>query len=402
MRPDPQPLSALPRRQMLLVGLGVFAVSSMSHFRTPLLPEMGAELLMSTGQLGLVTTVFAAGRLVTDLPAGFLVDRLGARRVFVFAGVALLAGGGVFTTAQTPWWILIAAAMLGVASALANTTGMTYFSSVASVERRGRSMAVFSASLLGGQAIGPALGGAIAGLGTWRTAMLVSAILGGTLAVFGALSRAFGWLVTRGSPHDVPGGQVGQTLSPPQRVALYAIPFSTMFMMGSLPQTLVPIIGGSSLGLSSATIGLALGLAGVCRMIGSPTGGWLSDRISRKAVLIPALFCQAAGVAILAVATTVPLWLLSIVLMSLFSFGGAVAATMLADLAGSAKMGRRLGSYRFVGDAGLIVGPVLTALVFERVGQAQAVLMVAGLLVSAAVLAAVVLPETRWQEQGAS
>jgi NAD(P)-dependent dehydrogenase (short-subunit alcohol dehydrogenase family) len=46
-----------------------------SHFRTPLLPDIGAELQMGAADLGLVTTMFAAGRLVTDLPVGHSLVR---------------------------------------------------------------------------------------------------------------------------------------------------------------------------------------------------------------------------------------------------------------------------------------------------------------------------------------
>ncbi|HSK22932.1 MAG TPA: MFS transporter [Egicoccus sp.] len=388
---------ALPRRHMALVGASVFAISVVSHFRTPLLPAIGAELGLAAGRLGLITTTFAAGRLLADLPAGFLVDRLGIRRVFVIAGIALGLGGMAFTMATGAGLVYVAAGLLGMASALANTTGMTYFSTVAGAERRGSAMAVFSASLLGGQAIGPTIGGAIADLGTWRTSMLVAALLGVLLAVLGAASRAFGWFAARrvARPSDTrPDVAIG-ALGPLQRVALYGIPFSSMFMLGSLPQTLVPIIGGDTLGLSTTTIGLALGMGGVVRMVGAPVGGWLSDRISRKGVLVPALFLQAAGVSLLAVATSVRLWLASIVLLSLFSFSGVVAATVLGDLAGGQRMGRRLGSYRFVGDGGLLIGPAVTGLLYQHVGQAPAVLVVSVLLGVVAVLVAVVLPETR-------
>ncbi len=408
--PDTPARRRLPRREMLVVGGGVLFISIVSHFRSPLLPDIGAELAMSTGALGLVTTMFAVGRLLTDVPAGRLVDRLGVRPMFVVAGATLAIGGSMFAGAPASWWILAGAAVLGVSSAIANTTGMTYFSSVASTETRGRSLSAFNAALLGGQALGPMVGGLIAGAATWRTAMLVSGISGAALAALAAAAGILGFRVLQragsGRSSEGPPSGPGQhhraaegreSLLPPlQRTVLYAVPFSTMFMNGSLPQTLVPIIGASTLGLTTASIGLALGLAGLCRIVGSPIGGWFSDRFARKVVLVPALLFQASGVTVLAFSRSVPHWLLAIVLMALFSFAGAVAATMLADLAGARNMGRRLGNFRFVGDSGLIIGPATTAFVFERAGQTPAVLIVAALLTTVAIAAAFVLPETRW------
>jgi predicted MFS family arabinose efflux permease len=59
---------------MLLVGGAVLGISMLAFFRVPLLPAIGQELSMSAAQLGLVTTIFAAGRLATDIPAGRLAD----------------------------------------------------------------------------------------------------------------------------------------------------------------------------------------------------------------------------------------------------------------------------------------------------------------------------------------
>src|SRR5690606_38783983 len=148
------------------------------------------------------------------------------------------------------------------------TTGMTYFSTVAPIERRGASMSVFSASLLGGQALGPMVGGAIAGWGSWRTAMLISAALGAVVAAAGVAGRRSGRMrggtagaarpaAREPSPDDA---TAAGRMRASHRFALYAIPFTMMFTIGSLQQTLVPIIGAAAFGLTSASIGLALGV----------------------------------------------------------------------------------------------------------------------------------------------
>ena len=57
-------------REPSLVSAAVLTLTAVAFFRVALLPEFGRELSMSTFQLGLVTTVFAVGRLVADLPGG--------------------------------------------------------------------------------------------------------------------------------------------------------------------------------------------------------------------------------------------------------------------------------------------------------------------------------------------
>ena len=398
-----------PTRGMLIIGGMVLAISVAAFFRVPLLPSIGKELGMTTGQLGLVTTTFAVGRLMTDIPAGRVADRWPAMWTLGAAGLVLTAGSVALATAPSVAFVIGAAFFLGIASAVSNTTGMTFFSEAAPPSQRGMAMAGFSAALLGGQAFGPMLGGVLAGLSGWRPAILVAAAVGVVVAGVGVASwrRGTGGAdagrsssgerapPSRGSP--APPATLGTT----QRALLYSVPFASFFMLGSMPQTLVPIIGDEQFGLSPSRIGIALGIGGGCRLIGSLVGGRLADQVSRKASLVPGLVLCAVGVATLAVDLGVVGWVAAIVLLSLGSYGISVSATMLADHAGGASVGRRLGPYRFVGDIGLVAGPVVSAAIYQHLGQAVAVLVVAALLAASALLCGTVLHETRWLEHEA-
>ena len=179
----------------------------------------------------------------------------------------------------------------------------------------------------------------------------------------------------------------------PQHAALFGVGFSVFFTVGAMPQTLVPLIGADDLGLGSAAIGLALGVGGLARMVGAALTGAVSDRISRRAALLPCLVLQAGGVAVLVIGDAAVWWLLAIIAMPLGSSGHAVGATMLGDRARPAELGRALGRYRFVGDIGLVTGPVAAAWIYDVAGRPEAVAAVSSVLVVIA-LAAVTLPET--------
>jgi MFS family permease len=385
---------------MALVGGVVLTISIGAFFRVPLLPSIGDELSMSAAQLGLITTVFAVGRLVTDIPAGRLADRVQPLRSLGVAGSILAAGSVGVATAGTGAWVITAAFALGIASALANTTGMTYFSTAAPAAQRGRSMAVFSAALLGGQALGPAVGGLIGDAAGWRMALFSAAGVGLLVAVLGGASTRMRRppVAGGGGHHGASPGGVDPT-PPLQRALLYAVSFALMFMLGSMPQTLIPIIGDDRFALGAGTIGLALGVGGACRFVGALVGGRLADRVSRKGSLVPGMALCSIGVALLAFDLGVAGWLAAIVALSLGSYGVTVSATMLADHARGSGVGRRLGAYRFMGDLGLVAGPSITALLYERVSDRAAVLFVAGLVGVVGLLCAFVLQETRWLDE---
>src|SRR5919201_185086 len=76
-----------------LVGAIVFAVAVASFTRVPLLPDVGADLSLSAGDLGLLIAAFGLGRLLTDLPAGRVASSVSPRRGVAVASVGRLPIG---------------------------------------------------------------------------------------------------------------------------------------------------------------------------------------------------------------------------------------------------------------------------------------------------------------------
>lgn len=359
----------------------------------PLLPDIGAELALSTTQLGWIVTMFGLGRLAMDIPAGRFADRVDPLRLFAVAAAVMCLASALLAVATGLAAVLTAAALLGAGSATSNTTGMTAMAGAAPDRRRGSAMALFSGSLLLGQALGPVLGGLVASVGTWRTAAAAAAGLGVLVAGGAALARRRGAGDRIRAVRRERTAPAGPALSAFNHVVLFGVAFTVFFTIGALPQTLIPLIGADDLGLGAAAIGLALGVGGLARMVGAVLTGAVSDRVSRRAALLPCLALQAGGVALLAVGDAIGWWLAAIVAMSLGSSGHAVGATMLGDRSVPRELGRVLGRYRFAGDIGLVVGPALTAWIYDAGGRGWAVAVVAAVLV-AMVLAATTLPET--------
>jgi predicted MFS family arabinose efflux permease len=381
------------RGPTLLAGGVVLAVAVASFMRAPLLPDIGRDLTLTAADLAMITTAFAVGRLVMDLPAGRLADGLPPGQALAGTGVGVAISAALLGTAQSFAQALAGVFFLGVASALTNTTGMTLFATSAPYSRRGSAMAGFSMSLMTGQTLGPAVGGAIAGLAGWRASQTVAVGIG--VGVFAACLLVPAGRASR--PADEPPARVDEPggLSRSQAAALAAVPFAVFFTLGALPQTLLPVIGSGELSLSTAAIGIALGAGGVARFAGSAIAGGVSDRVSRKAALIPSLLGMAVGVLLLVPAPTLGTWLTAIVLLSVASSGIAVAATMIADRVPPATVGRRLGTFRFTGDFGLLAGPALTGLLYQHSGRVAAMLVTAGVLALCALGAGLLVSEPR-------
>src|SRR4051812_25492038 len=89
-----------------LVSLVVMMGSSMV---TPSLTLYAQEDLGANEFLvGAVIAGFAIGRLVFDIPAGILADRLGLSRTMIF-GLGILVGSSVLAGFAASYWVLLSA-----------------------------------------------------------------------------------------------------------------------------------------------------------------------------------------------------------------------------------------------------------------------------------------------------
>jgi DHA1 family multidrug resistance protein-like MFS transporter len=393
-------LSVFVRGPAARLALLVLALSTVAFLRVALLPAIGHDLVLRPGLISSVTVAFGVGRLVADLPAGDVADRISPLRALGGASGGLALGSLLLAGAHSLAALLVAAAVLGVASSATNTTGMTYFSR-GTATHRGKRLAIFSAALLGGQALGPAVSGVVSGEAGWRATEGVAAALAALIALVCLFGRRDGSSPSR-QPERAGGTRAPRPIDPVQRALLYLVSFSVFGALGALPQTLLPLIGSDRYRLSAGVIGLLLGVGGACRFAGAAVGGVVADRVSRKAALVPALLTMAAGTALLELPGGPAVWAASVVLLSLGSFGITIAATMLADLGGGVRVGRRLGAFRLAGDAGVIVWPLAAGWLYDTLGTRFAIGVVGSLLAATALVAALALAETRTVDAAAA
>ena len=140
-------------------------------------------------------------------------------------------------------------------------------------------------------------------------------------------------------------------------------------------------------------IGISLAVGGAARFAGGVITGPISDRVSRKAALVPSMLLMALAVLLLVPPPSFAIWLLAIALLSLASSGIAIAATIIADRVPAETVGRRLGAFRFTGDFGMLAGPAVAGLLYQHSGRAPAMLATAAVLAAVGLATALLIPE---------
>ncbi|HEX5417164.1 MAG TPA: MFS transporter, partial [Chloroflexota bacterium] len=146
--------------------------------------------------------------------------------------------------------------------------------------------------------------------------------------------------------------------------------------------TVVPAVAYSVSHFSATAVGVAITSASLLNLVTTSLAGALADRFGRKATIIPGSLLVALAFALFAFQTSYTIFVLSALLWGL---GGSLtntsASAFAADLAPAGANGPTMGTYRALGDAGYVVGPLAVGFLADHVSPAGSLLAIAGLLI---------------------
>ncbi|NQW09331.1 MAG: MFS transporter [Alphaproteobacteria bacterium] len=161
-----------------LIGVAHF----FSHFYILLLPPLflllKAEFDVSFVELGLFITVFSAATGVSQIPFGYIVDKLGAKWILIgglaLEGAAFLAIG----VAGEYWAILLLMAIAGIANGVYHPADYAILSASVSEKRMGRAFSLHTFTGFAGFAVAPTTIIFLEGLVGWRTGVALCGVAG--------------------------------------------------------------------------------------------------------------------------------------------------------------------------------------------------------------------------------
>ncbi|MBO0755031.1 MAG: MFS transporter, partial [Bradyrhizobiaceae bacterium] len=174
----------------------VFSVSVahfVSHYYVLLLPPLFAFVRSDYGvsytELGLALAAFNVVSAAFQTPAGFMVDRLGARTILI-GGLLLGACSFAVVAAVSSFWVLVAMfAVAGLGNTVYHPADYAILSDHISADRIGRAFSVHTFAGMLGSAVAPASLLFLQDFVGWRGAFLVAAALGLVAAALIAMQR---------------------------------------------------------------------------------------------------------------------------------------------------------------------------------------------------------------------
>lgn len=388
----PDSLASAVPRAVLAVVLSTFFLGFGGGVVFPILPDLGTVLGLSSFTVGLVLSANRIVRLVTNAPAGSIVDRIGTRGPFLVGVVletAATFGYVVGIRSPTPaGWFIGARVLWGLGSAFVLATAYTIAADVSSDGSRGTNMSVVRGATSLGFPAGMALGGVISELYGPATAFESMAVL----SVFACLISYREIPETHADSRSKSVGLRDIYLGLPA-VAAGGANFGLLFTYsGIVFATLVSYLDTTTAASVAVgpqgTSGVLIGISVLTGSVFAVVGGRLSDVLARRLpVVVGCLAVTSVGVFVLSVANSFPLLVTAVVLLGIGQGGaGGPLLSLLGDLTPDSDMGRATGTYNTFGDlgasAGLLISlPVANAIGFDSLYRLAAVIPVVAAVV---------------------
>jgi MFS family permease len=171
-------LAAFPLQEIKVTGLISFG-HFMSHFYFMVLPPLYLtlqnEFSVSYAVLALPMAIYALAAGITQTPIGFMVDRIGARKLLILgSGIQGLSIAAIGLT-DTFWQLIALYTITGIANTVFHPADYSLLSGSISKERLGRA---FSIHLFSGHLAWVVVPIVMVGLWDWRTTFIVVGMVG--------------------------------------------------------------------------------------------------------------------------------------------------------------------------------------------------------------------------------
>jgi MFS family permease len=382
-------------RESLLLAISIFLVIAATNILTPLLPEIRDDFGVSIAAVGLIVGSYGLARLAVDLPAGFLADSVGHRRLSVIAIVLLVVSSLVGLVSGSVEVLILSRIGSGIAVGILATVVLAALSATASSTNRGKVMSLFHVANNVGIALYPLIGGVIGLVIGWRATFAVTAVLA---VVAGVILLP---LLLRINPAAAPSGGRTQAadsrvLEGRQRTVALGVTYlgvtANMIHRHGFRNTILPLYAATVLGLGGLSIATAIALMSITGLLVATPGGALGDRIGRRRVISSGLLAVAVGDLAFLLTGDLVSFLIVAAAIGLGDFFTSSQTALLSEIVPTGQRTRVLGGYRFSADLGALIGPILLAVVMDVANAQAAIVLAAVVLAVAAVLARVGVP----------
>ena len=298
------------RNLHVLWGVTLMAVLGTSSI-TPAFPTIVRELGVSSGQVGLLITVFTLPGIVMTPLLGVLSDRYGRKKILVPALLLFGIAGGACAFARDFNVLLALRFFQGMGAAALGTLNVTVIGDIYDGRERSSALGYNSSVLSAGTASYPAIGGLLATFGWFYPFALPLAAIPIAIVVLFSLHNPEPRNDDRLGDYF---GSVWENLHDREVFGLIGASLLTFIVLFGPQISYLPILMNARFDAPSYVIGAVLSSASVTTALTSTQLGRLTRRFSEKGLLKVAFVLYAIALIVVAFTPSLPLLVLPAVL----------------------------------------------------------------------------------------
>jgi len=350
--------------------------------------------------IALALTAYNVASALLQTPAGFLVDRIGAR-IMLTAGL-ILSGIAICISALLPgyWAFLIGYGLLGVANTVYHPADYSILSATIDEKRIGKAFSIHNFAGFFGSGVTPALVLAIAAVWGWQGAFFAAAVLAICSATLLIVAGGILPKTVRLPKNARPGAKIGLELLLSGPILRNLLFFVCIAMANGGIQTFSVVALGSLHGTPSTVANMGLSGFLLFSAAGVLVGGIIADRTPHHEWVAAVGFAFTSAMAILLGWVDMP----SAILIFVMSLGGLLNGIiqpsrdmMVRAVTPVGSFGKVFGFVSTGFNLGGMVAPLLYGWLMDR-GQPQMIFAIITGFIILALLTAV----TRRKPQAAA
>ncbi len=353
-------------RMILMIGCcGALAIFSSTISKSPILPIFAKSLGATGAQIGWIASASTIPGILISYIAGDLADRFGYKKIMVGSLLIFATAPFLYLAVQSPMELGVVRFYHGFATAAFGPVAMAAIAAFSNKNNMGQNLALYSSATLIGRALAPTAGGTLYEIKGYGSVYLVAGI-----AAILAMAATV-WLFCK--PQDSENKETAQK----EELEAEKIPFlkklwnvlryRPLLLVGLLDacayfaygafEMIFPLYA-KQLGMSTAEIGLLLGIQLVGTILLKPLFGRASDRFGRlPMVIIGLLTCTLSFFLLAIIKSTFAITPLILIYGLGFALITASTSALAADVARAGQLGASLGILSTMMDVGQTFGP---------------------------------------------
>jgi len=282
--------------------------------------------------IGAIVAGYAIGRVITDIPSGFLTDRIGISKTMKI-GLGIQIVSSIFAGIAPNYWILFLMRVTeGIGSSIYVNAAVTYVLLSNQSSRRGTVMGIYQSIMMTGITIGPMFGAFIAstyGLNASYFAYAAVLVVAMIIVFFIQYKGKF-HLITNGADNKY--NLDSEYFGIIRNISIYInsaslATFGFAFLRSGIYTMAIPLFAYENLHLSVVSVGFIFTLASVANLLASFFSGKLTDRYGMKWPLIISILVASFIIIIIPFTTLMIQMLILVIILGITSgfFGQSVA-----------------------------------------------------------------------------